>query len=97
MANNDWDVGDTPNLTCDFTNAGALTDPTTITLIVVDPSGNQATYTYALAEITKDATGQYSKTVTVDESGTWQYRWVGTGTVPAADEGEFYVTRSVIE
>jgi len=66
-----------------------LTDPTTVTLSVEDPSGNVASYTYAAAEITQQATGIYYYEQAVDEAGTWQYRWVGTGDCAAAEEGEF--------
>jgi len=90
-----WYPGDCPRLQCYFYVSSSLTDPSTVTLKVEDPSGNIDTYTYALAEITKSSTGNYYKDVTVDEEGTWKYRWAGTGTVVAADEGELEVTRSV--
>ena len=89
-----WTVGDTPRLQCYFRVSGTLTDPSTVSLKTEDPSGNITTYTYGAAEITKDATGDYHKDVNLDEEGTWHWRWVGTGTVAAADEGELEVTRS---
>jgi hypothetical protein len=76
-------AGDTPRLTNSFYVDDVLTDPTTISLAVTDPSGNTDTYTYAGATITKSSTGVYYKDVTVDEDGVWEYTWTGTGT--AAD------------
>lgn len=87
-----YDIGDQIHLESGtFKASGVATDPTTITLIVTDPSGNADTYTHALSQIDKDATGQYSKDITVDETGTWTYRWVGTGTVVAAQTKKFIV------
>ncbi len=86
--------GATPRLSCDFYSSGVLTDPTTITLKVLGPDGTTSTYTYALSQITKDATGKYHKDVTLSTEGTWRWRWEGTGTVPATTEGEIEVTRS---
>lgn len=75
-------VGDTVRITNTFSVAGTPTDPTTVTLVVTDPSGNtEGTYTYGGATITKSSTGVYYKDLTVDEVGTWLYRWTGTGTV----------------
>lgn len=71
-----------------------LTDPTTITLRVKSPDAVTVVYTYALAQLTRDALGKYSKTVTVNQVGTWFYRWEGTGTVVAASEGHFDVKRT---
>lgn len=63
---------------------GTATDPTTVTLVITDPAGTAATYTYALAEITKDSAGVYHKDVscasTLSGTLTWQYVWIGTGT-----------------
>lgn len=90
-----YDLGDVVRLTGTFTDSnGTAADPTTVTLEVKDPSGNEATYTYALSQITKSSTGIYYKDVTTDEGGTWYYRWLGSGTVASADEGYFYVEDS---
>lgn len=63
---------------------GVATDPTTVTLVITDPTGTATTYTYALAEITRDGTGVYHKDVscasTLTGTLTWQYVWIGTGT-----------------
>lgn len=94
MANN-YDIGDAVRVSVAFTSNGSAADPTAVALKVQDPSGNEDTYTYALGQVTKDSTGNYHKDVTVDEAGTWFYRWTGTGVVVAASEGNFVVRRSV--
>ena len=91
---NVYDKGDLVRITGTFTNsAGVAADPTTITLNVKDPSGNVGTYTYALAEITKSATGVYYKDISLDETGYWYYQWAGTGAVESVDE-DYLVVRS---
>lgn len=74
-----------------FKVAGVLTDPTTIQLQTEDPSGNEDSYTFAGGTVTKDGTGIYYRDVTLDEAGTWTYRWKGTGAVIAAWEASFDV------
>lgn len=87
-----YHIGDTITLSCTFKNASAVnTDPTTISLTIQDPSGNDATYTYALAQLTRSAAGIYTYDLAVDEQGVWEYRWVGTGTVGQADQGSLTV------
>lgn len=84
-------VGDTVTLTNAFAVDGTATDPTTITLVVTDPSGNADTYTYAGATITKSSTGVYTKNITADEAGIWSYTWTGTGTAADVADGTFEV------
>lgn len=84
-------VGDTVTLTNTFAVAGTATDPTTISLVVTDPSGNADTYTYAGATITKSATGIYTKNITADEAGIWSYTWTGTGTASDVASSSFVV------
>lgn len=67
-------------LTNTFTVNSVATDPTTVTLTVTDPTGTATPYTYAASEITKSATGVYTKDITCSTAGTWQYEWEGTGT-----------------
>lgn len=87
------DVGDRVTFTATFTTAAAVAvDPTTVTLKVLDPSGNTTTVT---SGFTNDSTGVYSYEVDIDEAGVWRWRWAGTGDAVAADEGEFRVSQSV--
>lgn len=90
----EYDIGDTPTLTAEFSVSNIATDPTAVTLVVTDPSGNTDTYTYAASQITRDGTGSYSKDVTVDEAGEWVAVWTGSGTVAATGTTRFAVRRA---
>ena len=91
-------IGDGIRLSVVFTvcATGADADPTTVTLIVEDPSGTQTTYTWAGATVTRDSEGHFHTDIEVDTAGAWHYRWVGTGAVIAAVEGSLYVQESYI-
>ena len=89
---NTYDIGDQVRFSCAFSVSGSATDPTPVALNVKAPSGNTAPYTYALAEIIKDSTGNYHKDVAIDEAGIWIARWVGAGAVAAATE-EYILVR----
>ena len=78
-----------------FSVSGVATDPTTVTLLVEDPNGTETTYTYALGQITKAATGSYYKEITMSTPGTWHYKWIGTGACAAVDKGELYISDDV--
>ena len=93
MANN-YVKNQTVRITGTFTVSGVNTDPTTVTLKIQTPAGVESTYTYALAQVTKSATGIYYKDVSLNEVGMWYYRWEGTGTVAAADETYLNVLQS---
>ena len=73
-----------------------VTDPTTLTITVEDPSGNLDSYTYAAAQVAKTSTGVYYYDLALDEAGTWSYRWVSTGAALGADEGQFEVRRRLV-
>jgi hypothetical protein len=88
---NTYDIGDLVRVTGTFTVSGTATDPTTITLKVLPPGSAVLTYTYALSEVTKSATGVYYKDIPITSSGTWYYRWISTGTVVSAGEEYFHV------
>ena len=66
-----------------FKVSGTPTDPTTVSLVVTDPTGAQTTYAYNPGTITRTGTGAYSQLVPTTIAGVWSYEWVGTGT--AAD------------
>ncbi len=88
----DHDIGDTITPYVDFKNAaGAAAAPTTVVLTVLKPNGTTST-----PAVTTPSLGRYEATVAIDQSGTWTYRWVGTGAVAAAEEGSFYVRRSLV-
>ena len=88
---NTYDKGALVRISVTFTVSAVNTDPTTIALKVQDPSGNEATYTYALGQVTKTAIGKYQYDLDIDEMGYWYYRWIGTGAVVAASEEHFLI------
>jgi hypothetical protein len=49
-----------------------------VSLTVTDPIQASTTYTYAATEITRTATGIYTKDIPCTIAGTWTYEWVGT-------------------
>lgn len=68
---------------------GAYVDPTTVVLTVIDPAGTTTT-----PSVTKDSLGHYHADVNANLSGTWKYRFTGTGTNQGADEDYFTVNQS---
>lgn len=89
-------VGTTVELPVEFrvTATGALADPTTVTLKTVAPDGTITTYTYASANVVKDAIGIYRGIFTPNDDGEWRYEWIGTGAVAVIVNGSIYVTPS---
>jgi len=63
-----------------FSVSSVATDPTTVSLTITSPTNVVTTYTYAASQITRSSAGVYTKDITCDEDGKWQYKWVGTGT-----------------
>jgi hypothetical protein len=79
-------------LTNTFKNqADVAIDPTTISLIITDPTQTSTTYTYAAAQITKTGTGVYTKDIACSIDGTWTYEWSGTGPVSDVMAGTWEV------
>ena len=68
-------VGDKPRLRMEFRSEGKLTDPTTITFVMLEPDGTKTTYTYALnpTVLVKDATGKYYVDYTIDQAGIHKF------------------------
>lgn len=87
-------ANETAALTNTFSVAGVATDPSTVSLTVTDPAGAATTYTFAAGEITKTATGVYTKNIACSQDGTWLYLWVGTGAAPDAQAGTWTVLPS---
>lgn len=85
-------VGDTVRIANTFNVDDVNTDPTTVTLVVTDPSGNtEGTYTWAGSTITRTAVGVFHKDLTVDEDGVWEYKWTGSGVAADVATGTFTV------
>lgn len=94
-----WE-GTTVRVTGTFTVSGTATDPSTVTLKVRDPAGTETTYTYALSQVAKSATGVYYKDLSptiLTSTGTWIYRWIGTGDAAGAGEASFHIRPSAID
>jgi hypothetical protein len=85
-------VGDVYTARGTFRNAaGAPTNPTTATIRIQKPDGVTST-----ATPTSDGAGIYHHDIPIDQAGAWQYAFVGTGAVAAAEPGDFYVARSEV-
>ena len=62
----------------------SYTDPATVILSVMSPDKTVTTYTYGVSGVDKDDVGKYSALVTLDQEGTYHWRWVGSnGSVSA--------------
>jgi hypothetical protein len=93
-----FEVGQKKTITVTFRNAaGTAADPTGVTLEIRNPStGARTTYTYGVdAALVKDTTGVYHYDVTLSAAGDWVFRWVGSGTIVAVDEGVISVRKAV--
>lgn len=71
-------------------------DPDSIVVKILDPGDTAPTaYTYGVdVEVVKDAVGCYHFDVFATTPGTYNFRWEGTGTYAAVDEGQFKVQTS---
>ena len=90
------DIGDLRRLTVTFTDiAGIAADPTGVSFSIRKPGGTVTSYVYATdAQLVKSATGIYYVDFAVTLSGRHVYRFVGTGAVSTAENGEFYARRN---
>lgn len=72
-------LNDTLRVTFTFTDtAGAVTDPTTVTLSFRPPQGGWRDYVYGTdAAVVKSATGIYYVDVSCNRLGKWTYKAVG--------------------
>ena len=90
-----WRVDDVGVLRGRFLSpAGALADPTEVTVQVRTPSGSTFAYTYSDDAVTRDSLGNYSRPVTFDEAGMWAYAITGSGVVDKTEEGSVRVVPS---
>lgn len=86
MSINYYRKGQKVRVTCQFKVDGTLTDPTTVTCKVMDPSHHVSTETAV-----KDSTGVYHVDIVTDEIKEWNVRFEGTGTCVAVEELTFGV------
>ena len=102
-----YDVGDTVRVWGTFKAATfsvtsgvpsatyALTDPTTVSLVVQEPDGTRTTYTYAGGAVTKHSSGVFYRDIPLATPGEWSVRWTGTGTVAATKRSAIKVRTTV--
>ena len=84
-------------LTNTFSVSGTPTDPSTISLVVTDPEGNQTTYTYGgSGTITRTSAGAYTLNVGCTIDGLWSYVWIGTGTASDVVAGTWTVSPTTL-
>lgn len=85
-----FDLGDRVRLFADFKDDAGVATNTTVVLKVRDPAGVTTTRT-----ATPGATGHYEYLFNLTgadaQVGRWYYRFEGSGTVTAAEEGTFVV------
>lgn len=89
--NQQFDIGQQIRMRCEFRVDDVLTDPTTATLTVFDPSENTDNYSLSGATITKLSDGIFYVDIDLDEAGVWYFKWTSTGAVKAAKQGQFEV------
>jgi hypothetical protein len=90
---NTYDVGDRVRVVGTFKDiAGMTADPTAVTIKIRKPSGTVVQLTGA--EIDQEDVGVFYADVNLDQSGTWWYRFEGTGQVQAAEEHALNVRAS---
>lgn len=94
---NTYDIGDTVRVSCTFEVDGVATNPTTVTVKIKAPLGAVTTKVYGTdAEVQRPSTGRFYIDVDATETGTYRYRWVGTGTAKGAEAGAFYVRKNEV-
>lgn len=73
-------------------SAGALADPTAVSVRWRAPDGTETTWVYLTdGQVVKDSTGLYHADIPTTLAGRHYFRWKGTGAVAAAEESYFDV------
>ena len=73
-------------------NAGALADPTTITLWHTEPGVAAVNYVYGTdVEVIRESLGIFYLDYVADAVGEHKWRWKGTGAVQIAIKGGFII------
>jgi hypothetical protein len=93
MGINRYDKGDIVRVFGEFRNlAGALIDPTNLSIKFTNIDGVVTTYIYGTnAELARDSTGIFHADLVANLAGRWYYRWQSTGVGQGGQEGEFVV------
>lgn len=94
MSSGSLDIGDLARVGVNIQNSsGTYLDPSALQITVKQPDGTEL-QANLVAGLVKTGTGRYYFEFQITQSGTHYYRWVSTGTVTAASEGEFEVNTS---
>jgi hypothetical protein len=84
--------GNAIRLSVQFTVAGVLTNPGTMTVKVLDPDCKITTYVYGTdAALVHDSTGKYHLDLVCTTVGAYAYRFEGTAPAQGASESVFEV------
>ena len=83
-----WYVGGTMRLTGAFTVSGVAVEPSSVTVVVTDPSGNTETYAASYDE----ENAYYYVDVSFTMAGWWKWRMYSEGTYEQANQGAVFVT-----
>lgn len=81
--------GNLITLAAEFTHNGEPVDPSVVTCVTIDPNGKHTTVV-----VTRTGQGTYQAETEPSTHGKWEYRFVGTGSAIAAEEGTFFVRAS---
>ena len=79
-----YDVGDAIQLATSVTDTTGAAADATMGLTVTKPDG-----TTTSPAISHPGTGSYTATLTIDQAGTWFFKWSASGNVTAVDSGQF--------
>lgn len=92
-------INEIAQLTATFDSNGVPADPTTISLVVTDPTGTVTTYIVTAGQIVRTALGIYTIGIacTAAAQGLWSYVWIGTGAVSDVQPGTWRVLPSGLQ
>jgi hypothetical protein len=91
---NEYDKDQVVRLRAIFKIDGNLADPTDVALFIQNPHKFESGYYYSSGTVSRISTGTYYRDLTLNDSGIWYYKFVGTG-VDASEERSMLVRRSV--
>jgi hypothetical protein len=91
-----YDIGDLVRFSVAFADlSGAAADPTSVTVKIKDPAGEEAAYVHGVdAEVIRDSLGAFHIDLELTAAGPWWQRWEGSGAVTATEEGYVRVRKS---
>lgn len=93
-----YDIGTLVQMAAQFSApGGSPADPTDVVLYVKPPSGPTQQYTFSGAQVQKNGVGNFFYNLLANISGTWTYKFQGTGAVEVTTPDEtFLVNKSVL-